>query len=81
MRRARCDGSPGFFLDLKIEPGSKSNPAQCAQPVFAHGMLYVASEDQRELRCYRWVDGAFQKSVVMPLDKGDITWNLTDARL
>ena len=38
-------------------------------------------EDQGELRQYRWRNGAWEKSVLMPLPKGDITWNLTEARL
>jgi hypothetical protein len=43
--------------------------------------IYVASEDQGELRRYRWKNGAFEKTVVAPLNKGDITWNVTDAKL
>lgn len=42
--------------------------------------LYVASEDQGELRRYRWRNGAFEKTVLAPLHKGDITWNLSAAR-
>lgn len=38
--------------------------------------LYVASEDQNELRRYVWKNGAWEKSVVSPLVKGDITWNV-----
>lgn len=43
--------------------------------------IYVGSEDQGELRRYRWKDGAFEKVVVAPLPKGDITWNINDAKL
>jgi hypothetical protein len=43
--------------------------------------IYVGSEDQRELRQYRWQNGAFQKTVVAPLHAGDITWNITAGRL
>ncbi len=43
--------------------------------------LYVASEDQGELRRYRWRNGAFEKTPLLPLPKGDITWNLRDAKL
>jgi hypothetical protein len=43
--------------------------------------IYVGSEDQGELRRYRWKDGAFEKTVVAPLPKGDITWNINDAKL
>jgi hypothetical protein len=43
--------------------------------------IYVGSEDQHELRRYRWTGGGFDKQVVIPLVPGDITWNITDARL
>jgi len=43
--------------------------------------IYVASEDQAELRQYRWQDGRFAKTVIAPLHKGDITWNVTHGRL
>jgi hypothetical protein len=43
--------------------------------------IYVAAEDQKELRRYRFRDGAFQKEVLAPLTKGDITWNLTAGRM
>ncbi len=39
--------------------------------------IYVASEDQHELRQYRWRNGAFEKTVIAPLAAGDITWNIT----
>jgi hypothetical protein len=43
--------------------------------------IYVASEDQHELRQYRWQSGAFAKTVLAPLAAGDITWNVTHGRL
>jgi hypothetical protein len=43
--------------------------------------IYVASEDQHELRQYRWQDGRFVKTVVAPLQKGDIAWNITHGNL
>ena len=43
--------------------------------------IYVAAEDQHELRRYDWKDGRFDSSVVIPLHPGDITWNVTEARL
>jgi hypothetical protein len=42
--------------------------------------IYVASEDQGELSCLRWKNGKFEKSTVIPLNKGDITWNITDGK-
>jgi len=53
---------PVHMADLDGEPGLE---------------LYVASEDQNELRRYRWKDGKWEKTVVAPLRKGDITWNVT----
>src|SRR6185503_4984377 len=43
--------------------------------------IYVASEDQAELRQYRWSAGQFAKTVIAPLHKGDISWNVTHGRL
>jgi hypothetical protein len=43
--------------------------------------IYVASEDQAELRQYVWRDGKFVKTVLAPLHKGDITWNVTHGKL
>jgi hypothetical protein len=43
--------------------------------------IYVASEDQAELRQYRWRDGRFAKTVVAPLRKGDFSWSVTHGRL
>jgi hypothetical protein len=43
--------------------------------------IYVASEDQAELRQYRWQDGRFAKTALAPLVKGDITWNVGHGRL
>lgn len=43
--------------------------------------IYVASEDQHELRQYRWQNGTFVKSVLAPLAAGDITWNVTHGKL
>jgi hypothetical protein len=43
--------------------------------------VVVASEDQQELRAYRWNGSGFDKQVIAPLRKGDITWNITAARL
>ena len=42
--------------------------------------IYVASEDQQQLRRYRWQGGRFAMDVVAPLRKGDITWNVTSGR-
>lgn len=39
--------------------------------------IYVASEDQKELRRYQYNGGAFAKTAIAPLHKGDITWNIT----
>jgi hypothetical protein len=43
--------------------------------------LYVGSEDQQQLRRYVWKDGKWDKQVVAPLVKGDITWNISPGKL
>jgi hypothetical protein len=43
--------------------------------------IYVASEDQGELRRYTFADGAYVKTVLIPLATTDITWNLTSGKL
>jgi hypothetical protein len=43
--------------------------------------IYVASEDQGELRRYRFENGAFVKTVLLPLSKSDITWNVGSGKL
>ncbi len=43
--------------------------------------IYVGSENQGELRQYRWQRGKFEKQVVTPLKKDDITWNITSGIL
>ena len=43
--------------------------------------IYVGSEDQQQLRQYKWTGSTFAKEVIAPLNKGDITWNITAAKL
>lgn len=43
--------------------------------------IYVGSEDQGELRRYRFENGTFVKTMIAPLTKGDISWNVNDAKL
>lgn len=43
--------------------------------------LYVVAEDQAQLRQYRWNGSTFDRQVIAPLRKGDITWNVVAARL
>lgn len=85
--------SSGLWLFEQTPDGWKKTQIDAASSGFEHPLvladldadgtleLYVASEDQQELRQYRWKNGTFEKTAVMPLHKGDITWNLSDARL
>jgi FG-GAP-like repeat len=85
--------SSGLWLFEQSPDGWKRSQIDAGSSGFEHPVLladldgdgaleiYVASEDQQELRQYRWKNGTFEKSVVMPLHKGDITWNLTAGRL
>jgi hypothetical protein len=44
--------------------------------------LYVAADDQRELRRYDYQgDGTFKKTMLGKLDEDVITWNITDAMM
>jgi hypothetical protein len=43
--------------------------------------IYVVAEDQHQLRRYQWKSGTFAKEVLAELHPGDISWNVTHARL
>lgn len=43
--------------------------------------IYVASDDQGEVRRYTWKDGKFEKRVLLVLPKDIITWNVVADRL
>jgi hypothetical protein len=43
--------------------------------------IYVAAEDQQAVRRHRWGGRTFETVTLFPLRKGDITWNIGDARL
>jgi hypothetical protein len=82
--------SAGLFLFEQIGNEWKPTPIDTASSGFEHPVhvgdldgdgkaeLYVASEDQGELRRYVWDGQRFVKTVLMPLGKGDITWNVMD---
>ncbi len=82
-----------WLLEQKPEGGWSSTQIDAKSSGFEHPVLladldgdgkleiYVAAEDQRELRLYRWKDGKFVSEVVSTLQKGDITWNLTAGKL
>ena len=40
--------------------------------------LYVAADDQGELARYDYDNGRFKKTVLGKLDKGILTWNITN---
>ncbi|HZR80306.1 MAG TPA: VCBS repeat-containing protein [Candidatus Binatia bacterium] len=86
--------SSGIWLFEQQDGGTwKSTQIEAQSSGFEHPVLladldgdgkpeiYVASEDQHELRRYRFRDGKFQKEVIAPLAHGDITWNLTAGKL
>jgi hypothetical protein len=81
--------STGLWLFEQDGTGWKKTLIDAASSGFEHPVhladldgdgqleIYVASEDQHELREYRWQNGAFVKTVLAPLADGDITWNIT----
>jgi len=85
--------SSGLWLFERDGDGWKKTQIDANSSGFEHPVLladldadgtleiYVASEDQGELRQYRFVDGKFVPTKIAPLEKGDITWNLSDAKL
>jgi hypothetical protein len=85
--------SSGLWLIEQTASGWNATPIDARSSGFEHPVdladldgdgtleIYVASEDQAELRQYRWENGRFVKSVVAPLQKGDLSWNVTHGRL
>jgi len=85
--------STGLWLFEQDGTGWKKSLIDAASSGFEHPVcladldgdgqleIYVASEDQHELRQYRWQNGAFVKTVIAPLTPGDITWNITSGTL
>jgi hypothetical protein len=85
--------STGLWLFEQDGAGWKKSLIDAASSGFEHPVcladldgdgqleIYVASEDQHELREYRWQNGAFVKTVIAPLTPGDITWNITSGTL
>lgn len=43
--------------------------------------LYVAADDQRELKRYDWTGKGFKRSLLGKLDADVLTWNITDGRM
>ena len=84
----------GLWL-LDFDPASKTwNPVQIdadssgfehtalAADIEGDGTveLYVAADDQMELKRYEWDGTRLVKEVLLPISKDEITWNLTAAR-
>ncbi|MFN8543584.1 MAG: FG-GAP-like repeat-containing protein [Candidatus Binatia bacterium] len=77
------DGQGGWRKSVIDQASSGFEHPVCLADLDGDGKLevYVASEDQGELRQYRWDGQRFVKTVLAPLRKGDITWNITAATL
>ncbi|HLK10680.1 MAG TPA: VCBS repeat-containing protein [Candidatus Binatia bacterium] len=77
------DGHGGWTKSLIDRDSSGFEHPVCVADLAGDGRpaIYVGSEDQQELREYRWDGTRFVKTVLAPLRKGDITFNITAARL
>src|SRR5262245_13292 len=77
------DGQGGWKTSLIDKDSSGFEHPVCVADLDGDGKpeLYVVAEDQAELRQYRWNGTTFDRQVIAPLRKGDITWNLTAAKL
>ncbi|MFQ5806147.1 MAG: FG-GAP-like repeat-containing protein, partial [Phycisphaerae bacterium] len=42
--------------------------------------IYVAADDQREVRRYRWVDGKWQRDTLTPIEDDKITFGISAGR-
>jgi hypothetical protein len=87
--------SSGLWLIEQGEPTWLAKPIDTQSSGFEHPVdvadldgdgtpeIYVASEDQSELRQYSWDKQAsrFTKTVIAPLRKGDLSWNVTHGRM
>jgi hypothetical protein len=85
--------STGLWLIQQGDQGWTAKPIDTQSSGFEHPVdvadldgdgipeIYVASEDQAELRQYRWTGVQFMKTVLVPLKRGDITWNVTHGKL
>jgi hypothetical protein len=85
--------STGLWLIQQGDQGWTAKPIDTQSSGFEHPVdvadldgdgipeIYVASEDQAELRQYRWTGVQFIKTVLVPLKRGDITWNVTHGKL
>ena len=43
--------------------------------------IYVAADDQLELRRFVWQKTGFERTVIGPIGKNRITWNITTGTL
>lgn len=75
--------APGQFVTHLLQNGLGQSGGMQLADLDGDGKLeiYVGSEDQGELRRYRFENGTFVKTVIAPLTKGDISWNVNDAKL
>lgn len=77
------DGVGGWKTTIIDKDSAGFEHPVCVADIDADGKpeLYVAAEDQAALRQYRWNGTGFDRQVIAPLRKGDITWNVTAGRL
>lgn len=74
----------GTFTPSLIDKGSSGfEHATHVADIDGDGQLeiYVAADDQHQLRSYTWKDGSFVRDVVGEIPKSHLSWNLQDGTL
>ena len=79
--RSAPDGSWSPTLVDGDSSGYEHTTLVCDLEGDGRAEIYVAADDQREVRRYDWKGDRFEKQVIAPISANDITWNIAAGRL
>jgi len=79
--RAQPDGTWRPFLIDAHSSGYEHTTLVCDLEGDGRAEVYVAADDQQEVRRYDWKEDHFEKRVIANIEANDITWNLSAGRL